>query len=222
MNMMEALFSSVITVITKSNIYLILLSLIIVIAYILILMLSSGTIYRISISRADTNLNILEKLKENKGLNLSPDQEKICSDIITDSLINISTGYKLNSRNIHVYNHVLSITGNRHISNFAAKVKKESESIMKSTIKYFFSRLFIIIFSLLFFIALSLLLENILHNINSEKYTVLEIKSELEFFGVSTLMLLFLLNYIISVFNAINSLILIFYFFLYKNIKNYI
>jgi len=219
MNMIETLFSSVIT---KSNGYLTLLSLIIFFVYISIRMLSSGTIYRISISRSDTNLNIVEKLKENKGLNLSHEQEKICSDIITDSLINISTGYRLNSRNIHVYNHVLSITGDRYISNFAAKVKKESEPIVKSTRKYFLFYFSILIVSFLFLTVSPLLLEHILHAINLEKYTALRELEKFVFFCVTVLTLLFFLAYVISIINFINSLILLFYCVVYKNIRNYI
>jgi len=220
MGMIETLFSSVIT---KSNIYLILLSLIIVSAYILIGMLSSGTIYRIKISRADTNLNILEKLKGTKGLTLSPEQDKICSDIITDSLINISTGYNLNSRNIHVYNHALSTTGYRYISNFAAKIKKESESIIKSTIKYFFSSLFYLLVSFSFFIILPFFLEYILHQINLEKHIfLLEILTKIEFIFFTISVFLVFLAYVISIYNTINSLILIYYCIRYKNLRNYI
>jgi len=219
MSMIETLFSSVIK---GSNSYLTLLLLIIFFVYISIRMLSSGTIYRISISRADTNLNIIEKLKENKGLNLSPEQEKMCSDIITDSLINISTGYRLNSRNIHVYNHVLSITGDRYISNFAAKVKKDSEPIIKSTRKCFFTYFSMLIVSFLILTVSPVLLEHSLHAINLAKYTALRELEKILFFCFTILTLLFFLAYIISIIKFINSLILLYYCVVYKNIRNYI
>ncbi|MHB1281670.1 MAG: hypothetical protein ACYCYL_10635 [Acidithiobacillus sp.] len=65
---------------SASNIYLIILLTLLVVVYALIEMFSSGQIYRIRISKADTILNIIEKLIEKKDVQLTDYQK--CAQLL--------------------------------------------------------------------------------------------------------------------------------------------
>ncbi|MHB1780786.1 hypothetical protein [Acidithiobacillus sp.] len=186
------------------NIYIIVPLIFVGISYKFIEILSSGKIYKIKILKADTNLNIVEKLITDKNITLSAYQKRICDEIITESLINILTGFRLRSGEKTIYDQALSLTGKTYLSFFSAKIKLPSETIEKSSLAYLWPSLFYIVVSIIMIILDSLFIGYILSKGDSEVYIILLVLSIIAMIFISAL-------YIVSFNRVSNSLLLYWY-----------
>ncbi|MBU2755442.1 hypothetical protein HFU84_11775 [Acidithiobacillus sp. CV18-2] len=171
-------------------------------------LLSSGKIYRIKISKSDTNLNIIEKLVGSSNVNLSDEQKALCDQIVTESLINIWTGYRIRLDQLSVYNFVMATTGNQFLAVFCAKSKRPGETIRENSKRSAVESGIITIFVFVFLFLGSFLAGFIMSKSKVATRIDLNFKYTIEFYSDIFFMFVFFVVYIFSFNRFTNSTIL--------------
>lgn len=192
------------------NFYILLILTILVASYTTINMFASGTIYRTRISKANTNLDIVEKLLSSNKNDLGDFQKKLCAEIISESLINIKTGYKLSVENLRTYEHVFKLTSKPYLSYFSARIKNYNKSVGESVKKYFFSSLTVFIIILTMLLLGSIISGVILSKSSSLQILNLDLKYKIGFYADTIIMISLLGAYIVSI-NRLSTAIILFF-----------
>lgn len=177
--------------------------------------LASGNLYRIKISKSDTNLNIVEKLLgltgEGSKVTISQKSHDICSTVIEESVFHIQTGCKSDKRNFNVYDAVIDCTGLKYLACFATKIVNPGKRLRHLCRRSIYAFLFMAVLAILSSTAASVEVGVILSKTSSQTFIVLGAKQwiELSFYSVMTISLFVL--YVFSFNRFANSFALSMY-----------
>ncbi|MBU2753107.1 hypothetical protein HFU84_02395 [Acidithiobacillus sp. CV18-2] len=175
--------------------------------------LASGNLYRIKISKSDTNLNIVEKLLgltgEDSKVKISQKTHDICNTVIEESVFHIQTGCKTDKRNFDVYDAVIDCTGLKYLACFATKLVKPGKDLRRLCWTSIFIFPNLAFLAIVFSAWASAEIGVILSKTSSQTSIVLDVKQWIELVFYSVMAISSFVLYIFSFNRFANSLVLL-------------